>query len=218
MPTIDFKGRKITGRAKPIEYRVLENGCWYCTSHSYRKEDGRLTIAIKGKKDYLYRFVYREFKGDIPDGLVVRHMCNNPYCLNPNHLEIGTHQDNVNDKVLAGKTTKGEKNPQNKYSLSQVNEAKEHIKKGNLTMKEISDLTGIGYKTLLRINRGELWKVEGEELKPNRKRSRYSLEKRNEIKSDLKHGMTFKEIQSKHNVSAGFISELNKELKGELIK
>lgn len=216
MPEINLTGRKITGRAKPIEYKILENGCWYCTSHAHRKEDGRLAIRVNGEKDYLYRFVYREFKGDIPNGLVVRHMCNNPYCLNPNHLEIGTPQDNANDTVLAGNTTKGEKNPQNKNSLSQVNKAKEYIKEGNLTMKEISELTGIGYKTLLRINKGELWRVEGEVLKPNRKRSRYSLEKRNEIKSDLKLGMAFKEVQSKHSVSAGFVSELNKELKGEL--
>lgn len=44
-------------------------------------------------------------------GLVVRHTCNNPRCINPEHLLLGTHQDNMDDRTAAGNNPTGEKNP-----------------------------------------------------------------------------------------------------------
>lgn len=45
-------------------------------------------------------------------GLVVRHTCNNPRCINPEHLLLGTHQDNMDDRTKSGNNPVGEKNPQ----------------------------------------------------------------------------------------------------------
>ena len=59
--------------------------------------------------------------GQVPHGMVVRHACHNPACVNPNHLSVGTNQDNVNDCIAAGRkpaTTpqRGEANRQSKLS------------------------------------------------------------------------------------------------------
>lgn len=53
-----------------------------------------------GKRMLLHRLSYQIFNGDIPEGLVIRHKCDNPPCCNPKHLETGTNYDNVQDKII----------------------------------------------------------------------------------------------------------------------
>ena len=47
------------------------------------------------------------YNGEITDGLVVRHTCDNRICVNPEHLEVGTHQDNMDDMVRRNRQAKG---------------------------------------------------------------------------------------------------------------
>ncbi len=65
------------------------------------------TISVGGKTRAAHRVAYALANGSIPKGLVVRHTCNNPLCVNPVHLSIGTHQDNMNDMVAAGRAAIG---------------------------------------------------------------------------------------------------------------
>ncbi len=58
---------------------------------------GRVSIENKGKA-YAHRVTWEEHNGPIPDGLVVRHSCDNPPCVNIEHLLIGTHKDNAKDR------------------------------------------------------------------------------------------------------------------------
>lgn len=77
----------------------------------YRNADGYGQVWHKGKKRLAHRLAYCQAHGldiDDIDGQVVRHRCDNPGCVNPDHLEIGTHADNVHDKVERGRAPKGE--------------------------------------------------------------------------------------------------------------
>jgi predicted XRE-type DNA-binding protein len=210
---IEFSKKGKKGRSKDVEYIVEECGCWKCTSHTHRKLDNRVRITINGVKDYLYRFVYEEFKGEIPQGMLVRHLCGNSYCINPEHLAVGTHKDNMKDMANHG-SQKGEKNPQNKYTIEQIEQVKNLIYEGELTTKEISEVTGVSRSTVLAVDDGYIWGWYNISKSKNKsmKRMKYGKKKRDEIKADISKGFTYREIQKKHNVSAGFIHSLKSEM------
>ena len=70
------------------------NGCWLWQGASVK---GRGQIYVNGKNMLATRFAYQQFKGEIPDGMYVCHTCDDPSCVNPNHLWLGTARDNWQD-------------------------------------------------------------------------------------------------------------------------
>ena len=110
-------GCKRTPAKDPIE-RIMEsveiddlNGCW---NWKLRKDDGgygRLKIQLgardKFRTDGAHRYAYEIFKGPIPKDKEVCHSCDNPACVNPTHLWLGTHKQNMEDMVSKGRSTKG---------------------------------------------------------------------------------------------------------------
>lgn len=60
-------------------------------------------VKYNGKMRSVHRVSYEVYIGPIPDGLHVRHSCDNPRCYNPKHLLLGTHKDNMRDKADRGR-------------------------------------------------------------------------------------------------------------------
>ena len=69
--------------------------------------EGYGSICVEGKSTRVHRFVYEQCVGAIPEGSVVRHTCDNPACINPAHLAIGTQYDNIQDKMRRGRQARG---------------------------------------------------------------------------------------------------------------
>ena len=103
---------------KEIEYIIDENGCHVCTSHPL--SGGYPKIKRGGKPWILSRYIYTINNGPIPDGMLVRHTCDNRACININHLELGTHLDNCNDKISRGRMPQGEDRGAAKLTNEQV--------------------------------------------------------------------------------------------------
>lgn len=82
--------------------KVDANGCWVWQRCTAGKGYGAISIG-KQKVGYVHRVSYSVYKGEIPKGLVVMHMCDNPPCCNPEHLQVGTHKDNMQDAKSKGR-------------------------------------------------------------------------------------------------------------------
>ena len=76
--------------------------CWIWNGPRHVNGYGR--ISIRGQRWLAHRLSWTlHHREDIPQGQVIRHMCNDPQCVNPHHLKLGTQQQNVMDMHLAGR-------------------------------------------------------------------------------------------------------------------
>ena len=97
-----YKTRKDFGiPQKRIDF-IEKDGCFVCTSHKY-SATGYPVIRSCGKLSTVARYIYEECFGFIPQGLLLRHKCDNRQCINPEHLELGTHYDNMHDMISRGR-------------------------------------------------------------------------------------------------------------------
>jgi len=113
--------------------------CHNCTSHSLSCGYPQL----KGK--HLSRIIYTENYGIIPEGLLVRHKCDNRLCINPAHLELGTHQDNVTDCIVRNRRNDQRTKKPNRYGWNGFSKVRNEnyqqnpvFKKLLIAIKEIS--------------------------------------------------------------------------------
>lgn len=79
-----------------------ETGCWEW--QAARDPNGYGRISVKYKMLLPHRVSWELHRGPIPDGMFVLHKCDNPCCLNPDHLFIGDQADNMTDKALKGRS------------------------------------------------------------------------------------------------------------------
>jgi len=96
---------KLTLYAKLLaNYEVDENGCWLFLGAN---TTGYPSIGGNGRTWLGHRISYEENCGPIPKGLLVLHKCDVRRCFNPNHLFLGTHQDNTDDMIRKGRGNGG---------------------------------------------------------------------------------------------------------------
>lgn len=115
-------------------------------------------ITYRGKKTRAHRVQWeRNNKSVIPDGMVVRHSCDNTSCVNPAHLVIGTQADNVRDQEIHGNKAKGERKGGAKLTDAAVRSARELRAQGE-TVKRLAAKFGVHEGTMAQMCRGETWR------------------------------------------------------------
>jgi hypothetical protein len=103
--TGETKQMKLT-RANPFDerffcYFIEVGGCW--NWRGYLNNNGYGTISIDGVEEYAHRASWMFFFGKIPEGMCVLHHCDNPSCVRPDHLFLGTMSDNSKDMWRKGR-------------------------------------------------------------------------------------------------------------------
>lgn len=100
-PAIERFNSKITPEAN--------TGCWLWTGAHYPSGYG--VLYFRGKNQGAHRVSYRVFKGRIPPGMFVCHKCDTRACVNPEHLFLGTHTDNMRDCSAKNRFPHGRNHP-----------------------------------------------------------------------------------------------------------
>lgn len=122
-----------------------------------RDKDGYGIYSLGKRNPRAHRVAYVESFGPIPAGVMVRHTCDNPPCINPRHLMLGTGIDNSRDMVLRGRSLRGDRNPMARLSVDQVLAIVTRIESGALNT-ELSAEYDVGASTISRIRHRKSWK------------------------------------------------------------
>ena len=128
--------------------KVSPSGCWEWQRSKAGNGYGRISIGNQ-KQDYAHRVSYREFNGTIPEGFLVRHKCDNPSCCNPEHLDVWTQQDNMQDCKSRGRmvmppVNRGADNHRTKLTTDQV----AFILSSELSNKELAEMFNVTHQAI----------------------------------------------------------------------
>lgn len=126
---------------------LTSSGCWewlgYCNVDGY----GQINIGLG--RFLTHRVTWVMVHGQIPKGMKILHICDNPPCCNPAHLWLGTNADNSADMVAKGRAA----TPGAKLTSNQV----EAIRADARIQREIAIDYGITRQNVSLIKRGEIW-------------------------------------------------------------
>lgn len=135
----------------------LVSGCLVWNGATSR---GYGSFTYKGKSWGAHRFAWRLHHGDIPEGMKVLHECDNPPCVNMDHLFLGTDADNSRDKVSKGRNRSpvGEAHPQAKITERDVIRIRALGESGAMTLKQICKEFGITCSHVRRVLNRQSWR------------------------------------------------------------
>lgn len=85
----------------------------------YQNGYGMVELS-RGKRVRAHRLVWEQCFGIIPDGMCVCHECDNPACVNPEHLFLGSHTENMRDMKDKGRVRRGSSHPRSKFTADDV--------------------------------------------------------------------------------------------------
>ena len=149
---VDFMGTPTERFWRKVDKRGPDD-CWEWLATQNALGDGLLKVG--GKYVLAHRFALEQ-EGDIVDDFVVRHSCDNPSCVNPAHLSIGTHADNRADCVRQGRQAKGTGNGRAKLNEQKVREIR-GLHNGGQTKAELSRRYGVDPKVIAKVITRENW-------------------------------------------------------------
>jgi hypothetical protein len=133
------------------------DGCWEWTGAVNEWGYGRIGSRDRlGAKRTAHRLSWLLAFGPIPDGALVLHACDNPPCVRPDHLFLGTHEDNMQDRHNKGRYARGEQVSGHRLTEAQARYCLNAIRSGR-TILGLSRELGISRSTIYHVGAGQTW-------------------------------------------------------------
>lgn len=137
--------------------------CWLWQSTKNSQGYGRFAISVGPyRQQWLsaHRLAWEWTRGSIPDGMNVCHHCDNPSCVNPAHLFLGTDKDNAADRDRKGRRRPpiGDSNGRAKLTECDVREMRELWDRSSMTMRELAERYRVARQTVRAAINGETWR------------------------------------------------------------
>jgi hypothetical protein len=126
--------------------------CWFWKKR--RDGNGHGEFKVDGRSSVAHRVAFELAYGQIPDGMLVRHTCDNGACCNPTHLLTGTHADNVRDRVIRQRGAIGENAGRAKLTNDQVYA----IRESELARDSLARMYGVSIHNISAIRSRRSWK------------------------------------------------------------
>jgi hypothetical protein len=134
----------------------LDGGCWEWVGHKLKFGYGHAYWS--GKLLLAHRLSWMLTNGEIPRGMCVLHKCDNPGCVNPSHLFLGTYQDNATDKVAKGRCPKGTSVYCAKLTDGDVLSIREKYRPFKFGLRKLAKIYGVGETTIFQVIHNGQWK------------------------------------------------------------
>lgn len=139
------------------------DGCWLWLGSTNVRGYGQIRRepegnALRGAKTTTHRAAWELTYGPIPDGLHVCHRCDTPRCVNPAHLWLGTHAENLADMKAKGRAARGERSSSARLNSKQVQVIKRLLAVGACSPKELSVLAGVTPGAIDAIKHEKTWR------------------------------------------------------------
>lgn len=150
-----FKYKKLFPEKRFFRNVKKTRTCWLWTAYRFPKGYGG--FWIEGRTRFSHRVAWVFKNGKIKEDKFILHKCDNPPCVNPKHLFIGTTQDNVDDKIGKGRQLHGEKHTNAKLTWNQVQQIRKYS--GMITYREFSRVFGVHYSVIGDIIKFRKWKI-----------------------------------------------------------
>lgn len=135
------------------KFKVSENGCWEWEACKHGRGYGYFYTHpdySKRKMDFAHRVSLFIYKGEKPpDDLCVRHKCDNTSCVNPDHLVLGTHQQNMEDMMVRGRYK-----PPNQRYTERDSILAQKMREAGFSLKDIASLFNCHTSHASRLSRG----------------------------------------------------------------
>jgi len=143
-------------------YVVDDNDCWIYQGEIGRHGYGVVTIGQRRDGDrrrvQAHRYFYESLRSAIPDGLFCCHKCDVRACVNPDHIFLGTQQDNISDMMAKGRNgLTGAKGERNGFAKIDAETAK-LVKIAHGTNKDVAERFGITPSSAQAIRSGRNWR------------------------------------------------------------